>query len=627
MPGVPFVALQLLLFNLLLIDHSKGAPLCSYRSPSSDEVIKSPRLLRSSRKPRSLTENFHIHSVIDQSNVLIPNATQFWTQNLRLRNSGINGILLERACIVGSTYTLNDRRVCTLGCAAETKCGEAIIPEYHLHKCLSRTRSTEHERSIRPVLTNFILYVSAVNSTRCRDVNTVAYAVHCQQESTNRPIAGNVNICPNALSTRPHDQELLISTIKHEIAHALVFSDALFPDFPSNPIKTFERDWPLKNGQVVKRRHHVVTSKRVVEEVRRHFNCSSLLGAELEDQGGFGTSLVHWEKRLFENEAMTGTHTQDPIYSRITLALFEDSGWYDVSYDAAEVLDFGRNLGCDFAKMTCGEWIRKQNKRGLPIAPYCQLPKHDGKRSLAVTRCSSARNALSFCNLVPYKLELVPYYQYFDRLSGIASSQIAFYGGSVELADFCPFYQAFTWRDQHSENPLHRDSRCELEMNMPTEESNTVLEIYGQNSRCFDLSISWTERRCSRVKTYTQYMAGCYEYSCHDGRLNIGVANSTDFYPCYHTGQKIYIRRIINGWLKEGSIVCPSCTEICGSIRNRGNGSCLPEIEPPFGYVGDLPLVEPCFAFGSSPLNPIIIVLFLLPSASRVLADFHIFTT
>lgn len=47
-----------------------------------------------------------------------------------------------------------------------------------------------------------------------------------------RPIAGNVNICPASLSERPHDQELLISTIKHEVAHALVFSDALFADFP-----------------------------------------------------------------------------------------------------------------------------------------------------------------------------------------------------------------------------------------------------------------------------------------------------------------------------------------------------------------------------------------------------------
>lgn len=81
------------------------------------------------------------------------------------------------------------------------------------------------------VITNFILYITAINSTRCNDLNTVAYAVHCQQDSTKRPIAGNVNICPASLSTRLHDQELLVSTIKHEIAHALVFSDALFKDF------------------------------------------------------------------------------------------------------------------------------------------------------------------------------------------------------------------------------------------------------------------------------------------------------------------------------------------------------------------------------------------------------------
>ena len=36
------------------------------------------------------------------------------------------------------------------------------------------------------------------------------------------------------------------------------------------------------------------------EEVRRHFNCSTLEGAELEDQGLDGTALTHWEKRVFE---------------------------------------------------------------------------------------------------------------------------------------------------------------------------------------------------------------------------------------------------------------------------------------------------------------------------------------
>ena len=36
------------------------------------------------------------------------------------------------------------------------------------------------------------------------------------------------------------------------------------------------------------------------EEVRKHYGCDILTGAELEDQGEEGTALTHWEKRLFE---------------------------------------------------------------------------------------------------------------------------------------------------------------------------------------------------------------------------------------------------------------------------------------------------------------------------------------
>lgn len=43
-----------------------------------------------------------------------------------------------------------------------------------------------------------------------------------------------------------------------------------------------------------------MVTPRVVKEVREHFNCSTLEGAELEDQGEEGTVLTHWEKRVFE---------------------------------------------------------------------------------------------------------------------------------------------------------------------------------------------------------------------------------------------------------------------------------------------------------------------------------------
>jgi hypothetical protein len=36
----------------------------------------------------------------------------------------------------------------------------------------------------------------------------------------------------------------------------------------------------------------MMVTPRVVEEVRKHFNCSTLEGAELEDQGGEGMTNI-----------------------------------------------------------------------------------------------------------------------------------------------------------------------------------------------------------------------------------------------------------------------------------------------------------------------------------------------
>ena len=65
-------------------------------------------------------------------------------------------------------------------------------------------------------------------------------------------------------------------------------------------IKTiYRRDWQVRGGSIERKMEMVVTP-RVREEVRAHFNCKELEGAELEDQGEDGTALTHWEKRVFE---------------------------------------------------------------------------------------------------------------------------------------------------------------------------------------------------------------------------------------------------------------------------------------------------------------------------------------
>lgn len=54
-----------------------------------------------------------------------------------------------------------------------------------------------------------------------------------------RPIAGHANLCPESISTKPQELEILLSTVKHEILHALGFSVSLFAfyrDSNGNPL-------------------------------------------------------------------------------------------------------------------------------------------------------------------------------------------------------------------------------------------------------------------------------------------------------------------------------------------------------------------------------------------------------
>lgn len=47
-------------------------------------------------------------------------------------------------------------------------------------------------------------------------------------ELDSRPIAGHANLCPRSISTKLPELDVLISTVKHEILHALGFSVSLF---------------------------------------------------------------------------------------------------------------------------------------------------------------------------------------------------------------------------------------------------------------------------------------------------------------------------------------------------------------------------------------------------------------
>jgi leishmanolysin-like peptidase len=303
----------------------------------------------------------------------------------------------------------------------------------------------------------------------------------------------------------------------------------------------------------------MIVTPRVVKEVRAHFNCPSLEGAEIENQGGPGQRHTHLEKRVFENEAMTGIFTNNPVFSRITLALMEDTGWYRANYEMAESLDWGRNTSCIFAQNSCKAWMDFQIRINGSISPYCtELPSKTHTR----TGCTHNYHGVGNCNLVKYKTPLPIAYQYFDSLPGVNNP--SYYGGKTKFADYCPYYQELNWKNNGT---VVRGSSCKHESNNPSSDKNYAVEMYGENSACFLHGRAWTQKLCLRTVTRTvtarNWGSGCYSYVCNIEGLVLSI--SAQSYPCYFAGQILSVKVIHHRSLHEGSIICPACETLCGS--------------------------------------------------------------
>ncbi|VDL83343.1 unnamed protein product [Nippostrongylus brasiliensis] len=345
------------------------------------------------------------------------------------------------------------------------------------------------------------------------------------------PLSGYVNICPYQFNRmKSNEMSQWLATVKHELTHAFVFSQSHFARFPGagnvtqkKPIpivpgvveKFTRKGWRVSSGTIDRDVYMIVTPK-VRAEVRKYFNCPDLEGAELEDQLGPGTQGVHWEKRVLENEAMSGVATQVYAMSRITLALFEDSGWYEADYSKAENMTWGKGLGCKFAKESCLSWMTG----GSGHYPFCVQQGH--------MTCNANRKSKVLCNFIEYK-QLPTNYDY--NVKGLyynRKGKKLHGGGNEEAADFCPYYRVFGEMVKED-----KDTRCTYSGNL----------------------------------YYNNYSM---ETMCKDGRLHVKVQDSK-FYPCFYAGQYIYIEKyVFKVGFSETKIVCPDCREICGE--------CAPEI-------------------------------------------------
>ena len=104
------------------------------------------------------------------------------------------------------------------------------------------------------------------------------------------------------------------------------------------------------------------------------------------------------------------------VISDITLALFEDSGWYKVKYYTGGLFRYGKNQGCDFLNSYCVNGDVSKYKNDFCITEQ-------------TTMCTPGRTHRAMCGLITYPEELEVYYRYFTNSRK---------GGYLSQADYCP---------------------------------------------------------------------------------------------------------------------------------------------------------------------------------------------
>ena len=266
---------------------------------------------------------------------------------------------------------------------------------------------TDYDKKITIGVDNDIILIPIIDPSLGDNIDAAASSCFLSGED-NRPIMGFVLLNQNYSYNKKNAQDYLIMLLLHEITHVLVFSESLFEYYQYSGEKT-----TIKTVNGINRKFLITSTVRNL--AAQHFNCSSITGVELENQGGEGSVGSHWEARVMLGDYMISTDYPEIVISDISLALFKDSGWYDVNYYTGGLFRFGKGEGCKFLDSLCVN----SNKSNFEL-DFCDK-KYENM-------CTSNYLNRGFCYITEYNSSLSSYYQYFDK------SNI----GGWEAADYCP---------------------------------------------------------------------------------------------------------------------------------------------------------------------------------------------
>jgi len=370
------------------------------------------------------------------------------------------------------------------------------------------------------------------------EATTEAYAAACAMDpTTKRPNGGIMAFNPkNFIIDRKNALQYYTLLVLHEINHILSFSSELFQYFVDSNYETIPSNQIfISNVSVNDVNRQMIISPKVLSTARKHFGCSNLQGVELEDQGGSGTAGNHWESRMMLGDFMIGESYPENVISEITLALFEDSGWYKVNYYTGGLFRYGKNKGCDFVQKKC-----INNQQSSFPNEFCIV----GGASM----CFASRTSKGFCDL-DNKSNIPIAYRYFTDPSK----------GGFLYGDFCPVAK---W-DGDNENNMFFSSSCAYGI----QNFANLGETIGSNSACFMSSmVPTTLSNFDSMKG--QNRAICYSYNCDTSNQTYTVTILDKSITCNKEGGI----KTVDGL--DGNFYCPDYYSVCTKTN-----TCIDAIE------------------------------------------------
>ena len=284
------------------------------------------------------------------------------------------------------------------------------------------------------------------------DIDAAAFTIAINKKEKNRTICGGILLGKHYNFTKTNAQPYLIMLLLHEITHVLGFSSSLFEFFQTYPSL-------IKTKTVNGLKRILFAGPNVIKQAKRHFNCDDIEGIELENQGGDGSVGSHWEARIMLGDYMISIDYPEIVISEISLALLEDSGWYNVNYYTGGLFRYGKGLGCDFLNKKCvysssdGYYTNFQRE-------FCL------KKGASI--CSAGNIDRGICYITDYYSPISSDYRYFKSI----------YRGGFFYADYCPVSISFP-----SDN-YYFYSRCDSKGKNMFNLSLEYGETYGKNSIC-----------------------------------------------------------------------------------------------------------------------------------------------